>query len=960
MLDYQQIVADLRSSIFMDGQENLDFLRAATSDYLVACDETNQRLLRCATLLRRGEISEALRLCELEPNLLDVVAALDFPERDQWEQSIQEHGLIAPPPLEVDIAADLNEAYARAQPLAATLQRHRLLAISRAPIKSRLQVLRQLAELDQNNAFWGEDVEAFEKVRHKELAPAVAAAVQTKNAAALEELDEELSDGAWTVPPPQALVRRVKDTRMNLYRESVRAAMEILQGELITAYANGDVDGGREHRDRWLELAPDSGLPPNHLLLVETQPALEWLADQDAHEDDELARMSAAGVLKRALDSEESQADLQRLHAAALRNGWTLAADLDHRYQTRMAQFEAARRRRWWLVGGASAALFALVALGTILLVRAYMYSRDVDAQCALAEQLMQEGKLDEAEQFFDNLSQTNPELTQESKVHASRSRLNELLIKEQARHKAFMERLQTVHDEAQKWYNTIPLKELRAHAVTAGEKQSLEVAINQVVALDAQRQELERKRQRQELDALRVELGNLPPTERIARLEGLRTRLATLNPSLLDEFRAEAVELEEKVAVSRQDFEQQDKAAAQLQAAERQADGITTEVGNTEQFLAQLNSYAKAHDGTPRARDFQIVLTDGGLLAWLTARNSAIAREAECAQAPSPATAGEVATLLGAFAKATPKDPNQARYQQRSEYYQAIASRLKDGERIEGDFKAWLENPLQASCKLYTHETRRYYSLQKPLVWEGQNAVSVRYLKDSSQQIASIRLPASVMPGSPASQNSVASAVIDVLTKLNDRDWEGQFFSALKLIEAKQAPVDVDPILKLHMLRRALRVACSGGYCLKAAFAGNLRSLEDANVDDGANWLSPDDAKVDVLRERAAAVLGRLIPLEEGKKPAAAMLEQCRQPLGIQYQWIGWLRKRPDDHWTCEIKPGISVEKKARLFVMVRQSAAGGGEVVAFQIVGTPDQVPAMPEQASYLLEGRPVLVAR
>ena len=81
MLDYQRIVDDVRSSMFSNSMEGVDFLRGAAADYSVACDEINERLRRCGALLRQGLRSEAIHLAEIEPNLLDVVATLDFPER---------------------------------------------------------------------------------------------------------------------------------------------------------------------------------------------------------------------------------------------------------------------------------------------------------------------------------------------------------------------------------------------------------------------------------------------------------------------------------------------------------------------------------------------------------------------------------------------------------------------------------------------------------------------------------------------------------------------------------------------------------------------------------------------------------------------------------------------------------------------------------------------------------------
>ena len=119
MLDYQRIVDNVRAALFSGGQENEDLLQAAAADYSVALDEVNERLRQCAAALRKGLRAEALHLAEIEPNLLDVVGVVDFAERASWDELLRIKNLVPPAPLLLDAAADLNEAYAVDQPLAA-------------------------------------------------------------------------------------------------------------------------------------------------------------------------------------------------------------------------------------------------------------------------------------------------------------------------------------------------------------------------------------------------------------------------------------------------------------------------------------------------------------------------------------------------------------------------------------------------------------------------------------------------------------------------------------------------------------------------------------------------------------------------------------------------------------------------------------------------------------------------
>ena len=106
------------------------------------------RLRKCGELLKAGLRSEAIQQAEMEPNLLDIVATLDFPEREIWTQFASQYGIVSPAPLPLDIAAELNEAYAIEQPLGALLARHRLLALARSPLRLRMATLREIAETD--------------------------------------------------------------------------------------------------------------------------------------------------------------------------------------------------------------------------------------------------------------------------------------------------------------------------------------------------------------------------------------------------------------------------------------------------------------------------------------------------------------------------------------------------------------------------------------------------------------------------------------------------------------------------------------------------------------------------------------------------------------------------------------------------------------------------------------------
>src|ERR1700722_10069861 len=99
MADYHQTVDQIRAFVQSSDQTRNGFLESLASTYAEACVEVNQRMGRCHRLLQQGLRSEAIQLAESEPNLLESLTALDFPERVDWDELAQIYELAAAPKL---------------------------------------------------------------------------------------------------------------------------------------------------------------------------------------------------------------------------------------------------------------------------------------------------------------------------------------------------------------------------------------------------------------------------------------------------------------------------------------------------------------------------------------------------------------------------------------------------------------------------------------------------------------------------------------------------------------------------------------------------------------------------------------------------------------------------------------------------------------------------------------------
>ncbi len=179
MSDFTRVVEFLRDIRQGPLQSVNDEMVQLAADYAQLCVQANERLRQCSTFLQQGLRTEAIHLAEESPNLLDFVAALDLPDQGAWAEFCQNNGMAIPPPLQLERAAQLNEAYAQDQPLEHLMAHHRLLALGRAPIRERLETLRKIAEVDTaGSGAWEKDIRIFEKARLKELPAAFHRAVK--------------------------------------------------------------------------------------------------------------------------------------------------------------------------------------------------------------------------------------------------------------------------------------------------------------------------------------------------------------------------------------------------------------------------------------------------------------------------------------------------------------------------------------------------------------------------------------------------------------------------------------------------------------------------------------------------------------------------------------------------------------------------------------------------------------
>lgn len=347
----QQLVDDVRSFLQAADQTNTERLRELASAYAAACQDANQRLRRCGEFLHRGLRGEAIQFAEVEPILLDLVAVLDFPERAQWDEVVNLYELPAPPPLRLDVAEALNRAFTEQAPLDHLLKQHRRLALARAPLPERLNILRRLAEVDPNNPVWRDDIAELEKARLRLLQQDVEKALRAKDNALLQGLYSEVM--SWP-----AAQQALPIDQMNRLTSAVtahaagqrRQALQQKATQIHDAHGAMDVAQLRIFAEEWQTMVAEANLGTQDTLVRGVQPALQWLAKQEKRQTQETDYQEALAALQRALYSEKRPLRLEKLRELVAAFPQGLSKEMNVKVDQRLEELDASRRRREWLI----------------------------------------------------------------------------------------------------------------------------------------------------------------------------------------------------------------------------------------------------------------------------------------------------------------------------------------------------------------------------------------------------------------------------------------------------------------------------------------------------------------------------------------------------------------------------------------------------------------------------------
>jgi hypothetical protein len=927
MTDYQRVVEYLRDVRLQPNKQVTDDLRRFATEFAELCKQANDRLRQCSTFLSQGLRSEAIHLADESPNLLDMVAALDLPEPDAWVEYCQQHDLPVPEQLQMDRAAQLNDAYAQDQPLEHLLNRHRLLALSRAPIKERLDTLRQISAQDPSGTLWEKSIRTFEKARLREMPAEFLSSVKSKDSQAIRSLYTEINQ-SWLEPVPADLQNGVTEAFGRLQRQGVENSLRELVKPLRSAFAARAYGEAASLVEKWRTILSDgnvTSLSPDISQAID--PVIDWLKEEDELRSRHKKFVAACRSFTGLLDATAPEAELDAAHEKLLRFDEPMPEAIEARYQEvikkRLDAISRAHRLRLAMVGAAAVVVLLVVAAAIVIAKKgsdakdwtAKIVKANVDKDFNTALALVAE---QEKQAAWLN---SDPDLAQAKKQAqqlADDAKRDTVALNDQLKKMADAQAKAAPATAAQN------PEELLAALAVVNEANSVSAARNldwvdtdkklppaRAALLDLQRQLADKvsKIIADAIDSLNKQLDALPPSAQddpdlIQSLEAIVSKaraiqdlagLDSTSNAAIAALLTRADSLEKEYGKHREENEALRK--------------IRTSATTAEELHKALQDFVKRFPDSPLTPDFTTALErstfDKSVEAWrdlqATWNHTFAAVSGDMAQK----RADEVQTYL----TNQPGSPLAAQAGSYVTYLKAATDALAPkGTWQSGPngFGELLDSPLMTSlCVVQTSDNQTYYTLgkninivQRRLNTEVTTTFDAIDGKGNKKQI--VLLPPVVIAKGPdyAPHSVYAQSLAETVKFIDEKNWETV---GIDVIEQLRKNEDLDPVVRATLIEQAVKgTDATSHWALGDTYERALADFTRLKLADIV-WFDRDNPVSTVTLASLRHVIAGVPNGTEVKQRLADKKAELFKTLAFDYTSTGVLLKDSQGNWTLQ-----------------------------------------------------------
>ncbi len=303
--------------------------------YISGCRIVNERTAEADRLLGLGQRSEGLRQVQMEPDALAMFALLTFEHYKHLPKITEELALPLPPKLNAVGARRLNQAYSLEKEGEGLLQEHRTLALARAPLKRRLEVIRLLQRAEPQAAFWQDDIASYEAARFDEIRSTLAKPELREDWQTLRDLHEELSADVWQTACPLDLSDTVKKGMTRVRREAAQYELEPMTRKLERGIEDEDTEKVNALVEAAVKVQQKYLLSEDSPLLKPFWKASHWLKDMDREDAIEIEFRRAVKQLEKSLDENFEWYYVQEYYRIAVEFDRPIARGVLDKYRDR-------------------------------------------------------------------------------------------------------------------------------------------------------------------------------------------------------------------------------------------------------------------------------------------------------------------------------------------------------------------------------------------------------------------------------------------------------------------------------------------------------------------------------------------------------------------------------------------------------------------------------------------------
>lgn len=889
------------------------------AEYAEECAELNARMRRIVELLHAGQISEATNLADTEPAVLEKFAELDFPELNDWFSLLLSQQLDPPPPLLLDLAAEIDQAYADKDSLSDLLRMQRLLALRRAPLKNRLETLRQLVAMQPDNPLWRSDVLALEEARLKEITIAAKKAKRDKDIVTVNSLLYELNT-QWSISIPSQLIDSVYELKAQFESDRAREQLANINQSLNRCLSEFNVEEAQRLRAKWNELVEPARLGQSEPLATEVAEVFAWLEVEEREAQLESSFQGQLRQLENGLDQKLPFDQIEKLYFNTLQFDREIPQVLESRYRIALENYQIQAKRKFQFNIAVSVLAVVLAAAAIFYVIRSVQYSGRKSEAIASLQKAVNEEEWGRGVEIYSNLEKSLAEepviIELGNKVRQGNEEENTRL----ANLTAIIRQIENAPMDPPPTSLITKAQELAKDDDERGQIEVLELEVRtcQQQLLKDRNEEFVSKFNQASSDLASAEkkaLESLDTTE-INKLlttfgnlkrdySGTRYGYPMASSTLLEKIDPLMV----RCGNITRSIQEKQKLVAELAKIDRA-------VGNPAQFKVALENYKSAFPSSPAASDFAIVIDelqyaeDWNEVSILSHHRTLISDEPVDSQA-----ATQILELVSESKKERPGFPFYDEFQKAS-------PRLKEISDL--DHKAILDGlnpllqwyPLTSLWVMKDDQDRRIYVPLEPKVENGKiNTYYFESIPNRASDNSKKRLFTDIKTTMKAPHVKLVSLVSNKLKEINSVGFENAMLNAIEVcLSSIPGPEQPEIIVRAFVLRGLLKSCSKGNPLLAAELKPWIDQLEQIGLDrnrkgEAGDWVAVSNSKANLMR----GVLNKFFIEIKAKLKLDSLRNLAGQAGKIpsikpmpQVEWRGILMRRENGHWQVRSKSPI------------------------------------------------------